>query len=91
MSDQHTIDDGGSAFPTLPEHHGYPPGIDPDGTPAGPGMSLRDYFAARALDLALATVGHRNYEDDVVVKMTAAICYEIADAMILASKAGDTK
>lgn len=87
MSDQHTIDDGGPAFPSfrgIIGDHAFP-------ATGWPGMSLRDYFAARALDLALATVGHRNYEDDVVVKMTAAICYEIADAMILASKAGDTK
>jgi hypothetical protein len=66
------IDEGGSAFPSeLFEQ---------------PGMTLRDYFAAAALQGLLAKYGNTEEErsDDTIVQ--ASTCYEYADAMIEARK-----
>lgn len=41
-----TVDDGGPAFPTEPKNHGYE---GAEGTGAGEGMTLRDYFATQAM------------------------------------------
>lgn len=62
--------DGGSAFPTgdNPESQLY----------AHPGMSLRDYFAARALAPAFPGMSTRD------VQYAAEAAYELADAMIAA-------
>lgn len=60
------MNDGGQAFPVS-----NPPGWNP-------GMSLRDYFAAKAM----ADVLHGfNWEKEHVQK-AAALSYEIADAML---------
>jgi len=70
------IEDGGGAFP-----HGDP-------THGGDlGMTLRDYFAAAALQGLLAKYGNaeevkRSFE--TIVQATT--CYEYADAMIEARK-----
>lgn len=63
-------DDGGSAFPGI------------TAAPAGgvSGMSLRDYFAAAALETAL-----RSYEDTInqdVAERIARKSYILADAML---------
>ncbi len=67
--------DGGSAFPTMGRF------IESDGTkiqdPAVPGMSLRDYFAAKALSAMLQ--GEEHWEEDII----AGLCYQMADAMLV--------
>ena len=42
------VNDGGLAFPTVPSNNGYSPETSGPGTGSGPGMTLRDYFAAHA-------------------------------------------
>ncbi len=49
-----------------------------------PGMTLRDYFAAAALQHVMATADRTN----VPYELIAADCYRIADAM-LAERDGD--
>lgn len=54
----------------------------PDGVVVeyNPGMDLRDYFAAKALQGLLATVKDETWFQDEV----ASICYEMADKMMKA-------
>lgn len=61
--------DGGPAFPTLPEH-GFNDGM--------PGMSLRDYFAAKAMQ------GYIVGADMPNVRTIAEVAYMMADAMLKA-------
>ena len=74
-----TINDGGPAFPLQ--------SIGPDFTPGYAGMSLRDYFAAKAMQGLVsghfAKYGHENYWPWPEIASEA---YEIADAMINARK-----
>lgn len=64
------INDGGPAFPVPYEF-------------MGPGMSLRDYFAAKAMQGMLA-------DPEVIPNMgTAQTAYEMADAMLRARSQGD--
>jgi hypothetical protein len=69
------INDGGSAFPSPPSQHsnGF--------YSTGEGMTLRDYFAAAALQGLLASIQPNQLwsGDDVAVT-----CYRTADAMIKA-------
>ncbi len=64
-------DDGGSAFPSTTD-------------PAYFGMTLRDYFAATAMQGVIAGSGDSdgcvNYSDDKVAKLA----YDMADAMLKA-------
>jgi len=62
------INTGGPAFPCHPE-------ID---NPKFDGMTLRDYFAAKALQAC--------FVDDTNVHGTARLAYRIADAMLEARK-----
>lgn len=72
MNDSHSIKDGGPAFPD-------PTGMYPN---TKHGMSLRDYFAGRALGGLLAD--ERVTVHDAKRRETlAANCYLIADAMLL--------
>lgn len=41
--------DGGPAFPTTPVNNGYDHTTTGNGTGSGVGMTLRDYFAAKAM------------------------------------------
>jgi hypothetical protein len=59
-------DKGGPAFPAI-AHNWY-----------RPGMTLRDYFAAKALQAC--------FVDDTNVHGTARLAYRIADAMLEARK-----
>lgn len=68
MSDK--INDGGPAFPLQ--------SIGPDFPPGYAGMSLRDYFAAKAMH---ALVQERCFPYDID---TGRLAYEIADAMLKA-------
>ena len=75
-----TINDGGPAFPITP-----PP------TPAGqyssgtywPGISTRDYFAAKAMQGEIVCQGMEGSD----IHHIAAMAYEAADAMIKARDA----
>jgi hypothetical protein len=73
MSNQ--INDGGAAFP-------IPNDDRPGAYPAEPGMSLRDYFAAFALQGMLANPDR--LEDSYIER--AMKSYECADAMLLSRK-----
>lgn len=74
-----TKDDGGAAFPTNgydSPNHGWQHGQD--------GMSLRDYFAAAALQGLMN--GYHSHPNGV--KLCSEIAYEAADAMLQARKEG---
>lgn len=76
------INDGGSAFP----QHGW--SKDPDVraymAQAGLGMSLRDYFAAKAMNGILSDPLIRDVPEDIAV-----VAYQLADAMLaVRAKAG---
>lgn len=82
------IDDGGPAFPvdTSRQHDGTYGHQTSNNTWQSGGMTLRDYFAAQAMQgfCAYGTLcDHNNYAtiDDVVDD-----AYEIADAMLKARK-----
>lgn len=74
--------DGGRAFPFVQWR-------SPDGMMAistSDGMSLRDYFAAKAMSGWLASFGP---EDAVKEAALAAFAYKIADAMLAAREASE--
>lgn len=62
---------GGSAFPVA--------GSGPQGTGKVDGMSLRDYFAAKAMQGIVSTVPHHSCVDPRDVAEEA---YQFADAML---------
>lgn len=74
--------DGGPAFPIWQEDMNL-------GDTAGPGMTLRDYFAAAALGAMSAEI-KRNAEFGFSMKDLASKAFVIADAMI-AHRAALTK
>ena len=65
-----TIDNGGPAFPLQ--------SIGPEFEPGYAGMTLRDYFAAKAMQGMVAGNWNTNYDD------WAKHAYRLADAMIKA-------
>lgn len=75
-TDKQAIDNGGPAFPTL-EEHGFNSGM--------PGMTLRDYFAAKAMQGFFAS---GNLLEDVKESKISAAAYIVADAMLEARKGG---
>lgn len=80
MSD---IEDGGPAFPRMPYDVRHP------------GMTLRDWFAGQALDIAaaaeIAAPTHCGNSNSPTYKGIAARAYLLADAMLEARKAGQKK
>lgn len=66
-----TTQAGGPAFPNHPDM--------PVGSP-GEGMSLRDYFAAKAMQGYLT----QENADDIAYNIIAECAYEMADAMLKA-------
>ena len=67
-----TIEDGGPAFPLQ--------SIGPDFAPGYAGMTLRDYFAAKAMQGLIVGV------DKPRTDYIARAAYEMADAMLAARK-----
>lgn len=85
MSDR---DNGGPAFPVEIRNGGITPvsgfygdSVDPGKATTYGGMSLRDYFAAKAMSGMVANIvrGHVSYGN---TRDMAARCYEIADEML---------
>lgn len=72
-----TINDGGPAFPLQ--------SIGPEFAPGYAGMTLRDYFAAMALQGAMAGGSIRSGTTNAEI---ATVAYGLADAMLAARKAG---
>ena len=69
-------ENGGPAFP-IPETYSRPiPGGVTIATPGHDGMSMRDYFAAKAMQAFITRNGI------VDLKETAPRCYQVADAML---------
>ena len=64
---------GDSAFPCTKEQHAW-----------FPGMTLRDYFAAKAMQGWLSTYGSDVPVQGVRPESIALLAYEIADAMLKA-------
>ena len=74
-----TTNNGGPAFPTT--HNGST-------LPGQSGMTLRDYFAAKAMQSAISGhIGHYGHEDHWPVKDIASYAYGMADAMLKAREA----
>lgn len=65
MSDKQ---DGGQAFPCAGSEHGYPVA----------GMSLRDYFAAKAMQALIERYGYERSETDNLAECS----YDVADSML---------
>ncbi len=76
MSDK--INDGGPAFPT----HDQDDGTDPRSQILSGGMSLRDYFAAKAMQAIATRTDHHCGPIDIAKE-----AYQQADAMIYARTA----
>lgn len=68
-----TINHGGPAFPYVPTDRSGQIG------PSDPGMSLRDWFAGKAMHGLLASWGHHDVTDFSEIAIDA---YTIADAML---------
>ena len=84
MSNQQKHDDGGQAFPGMREVLVHEVDDDGNGTcdsemQNGPGMTLQDYFAAKAM---AAMIANPNYNGDIPVSKTTRLAYGVADAMI---------
>lgn len=69
--------DGGPAFPVYPKHEGTLSKEIKDTL----GMSLRDYFACRAIQ---GMVANPRLKDEVSNMMIAEEAYDVADAMLKA-------
>ena len=85
MSDASKIDDGGAAFPS---HAGDPEATDPRNRISCGGLTKRDYFAAAALTGICAnsyTPWSPNVAD-ITDAQIATAAFDLADAMIAASK-----
>ena len=79
MNEKQKLDDGGPAFarPTT-----WSPGLQPDRFNGAVGMSLRDYFAAAAVQSVVCGIlADQNGKQDP--DWLASTAYDIADAMIL--------
>jgi len=81
MSDK--INDGGTAFPASKRSGTIGP---PDYAEGSSGMTLRDYFAASAIDanMAEAVEWYKTVGGVDVYARTAIGCYKLADAMLAA-------
>lgn len=76
------IDDGGPAFPEPDKGEYY--GSNNRG--AHPGLSVRDYFAAKAMEAYIGSVPFRSTDWIDSDKWVSVRAYELADAMLEARK-----
>lgn len=67
------------AFPTRDDNY--------DSKYSGPGMTLRDYFAAKAMQGILANPGQLDNVTDSATEWVAKDAYRVADAMLKAREA----
>jgi hypothetical protein len=68
---------GGPAFPCHPDIE----------NPLYDGMTLRDYFASKAMEGIFASNTEHDHEDAVIFDVVAEAAYRMADAMLEARKA----
>lgn len=68
---------GGPAFPVAGSEHNYP--IE--------GMTLRDYFAAKAMQAAIPYIGNIGVGQDADNMRLGTAAYAVADAMLRAREA----
>lgn len=73
--------DGGPAYPTLPEHSGYSRDSSGPGYPMSTGMSLRDWFAGMAMQQFTVAMIDGDI-DDFHPQDVAHESYALADAML---------
>ena len=67
-----------SAFPTTNHNYG-------DGMYASEGMTLRDYFAAKAMAASIQAFGYRSEDGNSVIPSSVpTYAYELADEMLKA-------
>jgi hypothetical protein len=69
--------DNPSAFPWTRERHPQEAG---NSVTSGPGMTLRDYFAAKAMNVLSSLEWDTSHNDQL--EAIASACYRIADAML---------
>jgi hypothetical protein len=77
-----TTETGGPAFPVFHQNEitGYVP-------PESAGMTLRDYFASKAMEGILASNTEHEHEDAHIFDAIAEASYKQADAMLKARRA----
>lgn len=76
------IKGGGPAFPLQ--------SIGPDFAPGYSGMTLRDYFAAKAMQGFIAGhISHHGHENHWLYTGIASEAYDVADAMLKAREGGE--
>ena len=77
--------DGGPAFPTVPQNHGHG---DSYKSGSSPGMTLRDWFAGQAISSVLqdekAVSGVKNSIGVTFTEAAALMAYVVADDMLKA-------
>lgn len=76
-------DDGGRAFPSANELKFDGP-MGEFGTSGHAGMTLRDYFAVRAMQAALAQGCHDSTATELWIAACARMAYVAADALLAA-------
>ena len=75
-------DTGGTAFPTV--EYKQPGGIGTSIMTIAGGMTLRDYFAAKAMQAAVA--GQATSGETTLYAVVSGFAYDMADAMLEARK-----
>jgi len=80
------IDNGGAAFPEIVQR--YNPDRDTEETVSEGGMTLRDYFAAKAMQAYLQIIhqNHASAGSEQGMDAIADAAYGLADAMLKARK-----
>lgn len=92
-----TPNDGGPAFPGERGESGYgsskrhaPPGGGPSWIDLNQGMSLRDYFAAKAMQSYMSDLSSRGHSLGSNAKEIVEEAYNIADSMLVARNSQPT-
>jgi hypothetical protein len=72
---------GGPAYPTSNYN-----AIAPMSTGYSEGMTLRDYFAAKVLEVTLTALWAQGHHETPIPELASKFAYEVADAMLKARK-----